>query len=67
MKFLGIRVESRGKYNGVDDWIQFPAHTYCPCAETVDQLMECLHYEPLDAVDWECRFGYADHCLWGGE
>ena len=66
MKFLGIKVDSHGVYNGVDDWVQFPWHIYCP-ADTAEEEMECLHYEPLDCVDWICRYGNGDHCLKGEE
>jgi len=66
MKFLGIKIDSHGSWNGVDDWRQIPAHIYCP-ADIAEEEMECLHYEPLDYVNWMCKFCDGDRCLKGVE
>ena len=37
---------------------------YCPADVSVDQMLECLNYEPLDAVEWECKWADGDICKW---
>ena len=37
---------------------------YCPADVSVDQMLECLHYEPLDSIEWECKWADEDICKW---
>ncbi len=61
MDFLGIKIKSRGIFNGKDDWTQIPEHTYCP-ADTTEKQIECREYVPVGTGDWLCKFCNGDWC-----
>ena len=57
MKYLGQKVDEF--YDGYT-W-DHGGYVMCP-PDTADKQLECLHYEPVDAIDWMCRFCDGDHC-----
>jgi hypothetical protein len=36
-------------------------YTRCP-VETVDDYLTCIHYEPADTVEWDCKHVNGDIC-----
>jgi hypothetical protein len=56
MKYLG---EYKPDYYDGYNWHN--AYVYCP-AETGDEAMHCLHYEPIDNIEWMCRSCSGDTC-----
>ena len=57
MKYIGEYIP---EFYGNGTW-DHGNYMLCP-ADTADEEMECLYYEPVDAVTWMCKHCGGDHC-----